>query len=150
MTDKTKIQLRPSSYKVFMNLCDYQYPKINYHTARTSFGMGKVVWCNHIHELKRNGLIRTEGSHKKPETIVIHVLVDRERVEKKPANVSGKNPVNSKPKAKIYPGQKKTRSCLNCREKFVSEWIGERVCKTCKSSLAWKSGGDAEYVTGAA
>lgn len=36
--------------------------------------------------------------------------------------------------------EKKKRNCLKCREKFVSEWPGERICKTCKSSTAWREG----------
>ncbi len=32
----------------------------------------------------------------------------------------------------------KTRACLRCREDFVSEWAGERVCPTCKNGGAWR------------
>ncbi|MDX1709915.1 MAG: hypothetical protein R3316_02110 [Rhodovibrionaceae bacterium] len=35
---------------------------------------------------------------------------------------------------------RKTRKCLRCRERFESEWAGERICPRCKSSQAWKSG----------
>jgi hypothetical protein len=31
-----------------------------------------------------------------------------------------------------------TRKCLMCKEVFASEWSGERVCKRCRSSGAWK------------
>ncbi len=34
----------------------------------------------------------------------------------------------------------KTRSCLVCRESFPSEWAGERICRKCKSTAAWRSG----------
>ncbi len=36
--------------------------------------------------------------------------------------------------------RKKVRTCLNCREPFDSEWSGERVCKTCKTRIAWREG----------
>ncbi len=34
----------------------------------------------------------------------------------------------------------KTRLCLKCRSSFESEGAGERVCRKCKSSSAWRSG----------
>ena len=34
----------------------------------------------------------------------------------------------------------KIRKCLTCGEKFESAWSGERICKKCKSTSAWKSG----------
>jgi DnaJ-class molecular chaperone len=30
------------------------------------------------------------------------------------------------------------RKCLMCRDTFDSAWAGERVCKRCKSSAAWR------------
>ena len=35
---------------------------------------------------------------------------------------------------------KKTRRCLSCGNPFESEWVGNRVCKKCKDTTAWKSG----------
>jgi hypothetical protein len=32
------------------------------------------------------------------------------------------------------------RSCLICHTQFLSSWTGERICKKCKSSSAWKQG----------
>ncbi len=46
---------------------------------------------------------------------------------------------NSKPE----PDRKydtKERKCLKCREEFLSSWPGERICRTCKSSSAWREG----------
>ncbi len=46
---------------------------------------------------------------------------------------------NSKPE----PDRKydaKERRCLKCREEFLSSWPGERICRTCKSSSAWREG----------
>jgi len=40
-------------------------------------------------------------------------------------------------KADVTP---KTRLCLKCRSSFESEGAGERVCRKCKSSSAWRSG----------
>ncbi len=34
----------------------------------------------------------------------------------------------------------KTRKCLMCGEAFESQWAGERVCKSCKSTAAWRTG----------
>lgn len=34
----------------------------------------------------------------------------------------------------------KNRKCLMCAEPFPSEWAGERICKKCKSSAAWRQG----------
>jgi len=46
---------------------------------------------------------------------------------------------NSKPEPdRQY--ETKTRKCLRCREEFSSSWPGERICRTCKSSSAWREG----------
>ena len=34
----------------------------------------------------------------------------------------------------------KTRKCLLCSTDFNSEWAGERVCKKCKATAAWRQG----------
>lgn len=34
-----------------------------------------------------------------------------------------------------------TRSCLRCHDDFLSEWSGERICKRCKGTAAWREGG---------
>ena len=34
----------------------------------------------------------------------------------------------------------KTRRCLMCREDFESEWAGERICRRCKGTTAWRTG----------
>ncbi len=31
------------------------------------------------------------------------------------------------------------RRCLMCDDTFGSEWVGNRVCKRCKKSSAWRS-----------
>jgi hypothetical protein len=36
--------------------------------------------------------------------------------------------------------EEKIRSCLICRKDFSSAWAGERVCRSCKSTSAWRSG----------
>jgi len=33
-----------------------------------------------------------------------------------------------------------TRSCLMCSDAFPSAWAGERICKKCKSTSAWREG----------
>lgn len=32
------------------------------------------------------------------------------------------------------------RQCLFCRSTFESRWVGERVCRRCKESAAWREG----------
>jgi hypothetical protein len=43
-----------------------------------------------------------------------------------------------------HPGrsdsEEKTRKCLVCRSPFPSAWAGERICRRCKSTSAWRSG----------
>jgi len=34
----------------------------------------------------------------------------------------------------------KVRSCLICRRDFASAWAGERICRNCKSTSAWRNG----------
>jgi hypothetical protein len=34
----------------------------------------------------------------------------------------------------------KTRACLICKKPFESEWAGERICRSCKSTAAWRNG----------
>jgi len=34
----------------------------------------------------------------------------------------------------------KTRKCLMCGKPFPSAWVGERICRKCKSSAAWRRG----------
>ena len=36
--------------------------------------------------------------------------------------------------------EEKTRRCLMCNQSFESEWAGERVCRRCKSTEAWRRG----------
>lgn len=44
---------------------------------------------------------------------------------------------NKKPR-RVY--EAKDRKCLMCATRFTSEWAGDRICKTCKSSRAWRNG----------
>ena len=34
----------------------------------------------------------------------------------------------------------RVRACLRCRGEFESQWFGERICRNCKNSAAWRSG----------
>ena len=34
----------------------------------------------------------------------------------------------------------KIRRCLKCKRSFLSGWAGERICRSCKSTEAWRSG----------
>ncbi len=58
-------------------------------------------------------------------------------LQKVPAMSSSEK--NSKPEPdRTYEPQE--RKCLKCREEFLSSWPGERICRTCKSSSAWREG----------
>ena len=53
--------------------------------------------------------------------------------------IMSSNEKNSKPQSdRVY--EAKYRKCLKCRTEFLSEWPGERVCKACKSTSAWRDG----------
>ena len=41
-------------------------------------------------------------------------------------------------KKKLYKARE--RKCLMCSRHFSSEWSGNRVCKKCRTSSAWKEG----------
>jgi hypothetical protein len=34
----------------------------------------------------------------------------------------------------------RTRSCLVCKTPFHSPWRGERICRRCKTTEAWRTG----------
>lgn len=34
----------------------------------------------------------------------------------------------------------KIRPCLLCKKSFESQWAGERICRSCKSTSAWRNG----------
>lgn len=36
--------------------------------------------------------------------------------------------------------EQKIRKCLICRSPFPSAWVGERICRRCKDTAAWRSG----------
>jgi hypothetical protein len=54
---------------------------------------------------------------------------------------SGSMPTNANKKPKAdSDAEAKTRHCLICKARFVSQWAGERICRRCKSTAAWRSG----------
>jgi hypothetical protein len=42
--------------------------------------------------------------------------------------------------ASLRDTEPKTKPCLVCKSPFLSEWAGERICRRCKSTAAWRSG----------
>ena len=40
----------------------------------------------------------------------------------------------------MHTQTQKVRKCLLCSTNFESEWAGERVCKKCKATAAWRQG----------
>ncbi len=48
-----------------------------------------------------------------------------------------KSSANKKPESdRVYVS--KERKCLMCSKLFVSAWPGERICKSCKETSAWR------------
>lgn len=45
------------------------------------------------------------------------------------------------------PEQRRVRLCLKCTDKFESAWAGERICRRCKGSSTWQSGGSLDTVS---
>lgn len=43
----------------------------------------------------------------------------------------------SQPSSRDLP---KARRCLRCEDIFQSDWSGERICRRCKSTAAWRQG----------
>ena len=44
-------------------------------------------------------------------------------------------------KPEVYDAEESVvRRCLMCRDHFESSWRGERICKRCKSTAAWREG----------
>lgn len=39
----------------------------------------------------------------------------------------------------------RSRRCLRCNANFQSEWAGERICRRCKNTTAWRNGTPAQY-----
>jgi hypothetical protein len=56
--------------------------------------------------------------------------------------MSSRKTNNSKPEPD-RPVVEKKRDCLMCERPFASRHIGERVCPNCKSTAAWREGGQA-------
>ena len=46
---------------------------------------------------------------------------------------------DKKPAAE-HSAETKVRRCLKCKRSFLSAWAGERICRPCKSTEAWRSG----------
>ncbi len=55
------------------------------------------------------------------------------------ARQSGTMEKNSKRPETERDTVRKTRRCLVCAQPFQSEWAGERVCRKCKSTAAWRT-----------
>lgn len=41
----------------------------------------------------------------------------------------------------VHAAQRRKRACLKCTETFESAWFGERICRRCKGTSSWQSGG---------
>ena len=73
-------------------------------------------------------------------------LIPRARTGRRPgdgwaskSSLSGSDGDHSKP-GPLHVYEAKRRACLSCSDRFWSEWPGERVCKPCKQTLAWRTG----------
>jgi hypothetical protein len=49
------------------------------------------------------------------------------------------NDENSNP-SRDHSDRAKMRACLVCKRQFLSAWAGERICRQCKSTSAWRGG----------
>lgn len=45
------------------------------------------------------------------------------------------------------PEQRRVRTCLKCTDKFESAWVGERICRRCKGSSTWQTGGSMDSIS---
>lgn len=52
-----------------------------------------------------------------------------------------KTPETKTPDPETPEHEVKVRRCLMCERSFESGWVGERICRKCKSTSTWKSGG---------
>jgi hypothetical protein len=80
-------------------------------------------------------LLREKGAIDagEPIRVLVSDYVVKGRFPPKTTNAKG---VASKPQSdRVY--EAKERKCLCCRADFVSEWEGNRVCPSCKSSDGW-------------
>lgn len=56
----------------------------------------------------------------------------------KPVSLAGSD--GGLPAGQAMPAEPKLRNCLRCQTSFESEWSGERICRKCKSTAAWRTG----------
>ena len=47
----------------------------------------------------------------------------------------------------VHVEQRRLRTCLKCTDKFESAWFGERICRRCKGSSTWQTGGSMDTIS---
>ncbi len=56
------------------------------------------------------------------------------------ASAVAANPTMEAPGGRGGRDVSRDRLCLRCKDSFISEWFGERICRRCKKSSSWKNG----------
>lgn len=70
------------------------------------------------------------------------VKVDRHTVAVPDLPPPGPRPANPYAKA---PAERTKRKCLSCGTDFQSEWMGNRVCDSCKGTNLWRASQSNDY-----
>ncbi|MEH6631584.1 MAG: hypothetical protein V7776_12185 [Halopseudomonas aestusnigri] len=126
------IQLTPTPYAVFKALTEARGQEMDYRTLKDKSGMGEVnSFPKHIQELVAKGVVQCLGPHRARYVIL---KVDPARVELV-QRYARKSSQHSRPEINTTA---KKRKCLSCREEFLSEWAGMRVCHECKTTPSWQ------------
>ncbi len=127
-----KIQLTPTPYAVFKALSEARGQEMDYRTLKINSGMGEVnSFPKHIQELVAKGVVQCLGPHRDRYVIL---KIDPARVELV-QRYARKSSQHSRPEVNTTA---KKRKCLSCREEFLSEWAGMRVCHECKTTPSWQ------------
>lgn len=79
--------------------------------------------------------IETIRKRLRTSSAALHALARCEGLPARP-RVKTAPTISTKP----LPPTAKQRRCLVCRDDFLSEHIGHRVCNDCKATEAWRSG----------
>lgn len=127
-----KIQLTPTPYAVFKVLVSSEHGTMNYTDLKVASGMGEIAsFPKHIQELNGKGIVKCFGPHRNR---VVVLNIDPSLVEEF-QRYARKTSRHARPEV---GSDYKKRICLYCKEPFLSEWAGKRICHDCKTTPAWQ------------
>ena len=130
--NKQKIQLTPAPFTVFKALSEARGQEMAYKKLRVISGMADTnSFPKHIQELVAKGVIQCLGPHCDRYVILKVDPASVEQVQR----YARKSSQHSRPDSSTNA---KKRKCLSCREEFLSEWAGMRICHECKTTPAWQ------------